>query len=379
MSGYQGFNTQAALERAMQTTLARHIREVEEDHLRNFQLGAALESAGRIMYNQSGRGFDWRVRYRNHGIEGNTGETVRNFTRRNLWKDCSLEFRGYQATDMIYERELAENKGEEGVIKVYDGLVSRITESMREGLATEYWVDGNASGYETSWHGFESMFGTNGTVTISSGAQRAANDADLVMYPSDTYAGLSTQLGFYGGDNESGVYWPNGLADPEYDFYSPLIVAYNSTAFTSTNHTFVEQGDQAMRFAIINAQRNSSRYGQIEKIWLARNLYTDLLNLLDEKERIPISSTNSLRAMGFTNVVNFDGLEVTWEASVPSSVGYGMNLNMVSLRCLDAEMLRSEGPTYDIRSQGYLAVVSTLSNLQFASPRNFFKLVDSTP
>ena len=47
-----------------------------------------------------------------------------------------------------------------------------------------------------------------------------------------------------------------------------------------------------MRFAIIHAQRNSSQNGQITNVMLARDLFMDLLNLIDEKERIPVSYTH---------------------------------------------------------------------------------------
>jgi hypothetical protein len=100
----------------------------------------------------------------------------------------------------------------------------------------------------------------------------------------------------------------------------------------------------------------------------------DLLNLIDDKERIQISSEHSLRALGFKNVLNFDGIEVSWEAAVPAGVGYGVNYDCMELKSMDSSLLRSEGPEYDIHSQSFNAVVSTLSNLKFSSPRNFFKL-----
>ncbi|MGH7127571.1 MAG: hypothetical protein ACREIV_03315, partial [Planctomycetaceae bacterium] len=65
---YKGFNP-VAFARSSSTTLAHHIREVEESMLRNYQLGALLESAGRIEYNKSGEGFDWPVEYRLHNVE----------------------------------------------------------------------------------------------------------------------------------------------------------------------------------------------------------------------------------------------------------------------------------------------------------------------
>ena len=372
---YKGFNP-VAFSRTAATTLANHIREVEESMLRNYQMGALLEAGGRVNYNNSGEGFDWPVQYRLHKVEGNTGETQRNFARRNLWKTASLEFRGYQTTDSMYYREFRSNKGPEGVVKVFDNFVERLETSLTQGLGGEYYVDGSASGNEQSWHGLESIFVLNGTVDSTSGAQRSANAADIVGYPNDTYAALSTVLGNYGGENESGQYWPDGIADAEYDFWSPLVVNYTTTHadLPSSTNTWAGQGDEAMRYAIINAQRNTSKNGQITNILLARDLYMGLLNIIDTKERIQISSEQSLRALGFKNVLNFDGIEVSWEAAIASGVGYGINYDNMELKSMDESLLRSEGPEYDIHSQSFNAVVSTLSNLKFSSPRNFFKL-----
>ena len=372
---YKGFNP-VAFARTSATTLANHIREVEESMLRNFQLGALLESAGRVNYNNSGEGFDWPVQYRLHKVEGNTGETQRNFARRNLWKTASLEFRGYQTTDAMYYREFRSNKGPEGIVKVFDNFVQRLETSMTQAFGGEYYVDGSASGNDQSWHGLESMFVLNGTVDSTSGAQRSANAADIVGYPNDTYAALSTVLGNYGGENESGQYWPDGIADGEYDFWSPLVVNYTTTHadLPSSTNTWAGQGDEALRYAIINSQRNASKTGQITNILLARDLYMGLLNIIDDKERIAISSETSLRALGFKQTVNFDGIEVSWEAGIESGVGYGLNYDNIELKSMDESLLRSEGPEYDIHSQAFVAAVSTLSNLKFSSPRNFFKL-----
>ena len=101
----------------------------------------------------------------------------------------------------------------------------------------------------------------------------------------------------------------------------------------------------------------------------------DLLNMSDDKERIQITSEHQLRALGFKNTVNFDGIEVSLELAVPNGIGYGLNYDNIELKSMDESLLRSEGPEYDIHSQSFNAVVSTLSNLKFSSPRNFFKLM----
>lgn len=380
---YQGFNP-VAFARSSATTLAHHVKQVEEAFMRNYQIGAILEANGRVNYNNSGEGFDWPVQYRIHTVEGNTGETPRNFARRNLWKTAHQEFRGYQATDSMYYREFLSNRGPEGIVKVYDQFTDRLTTSVKQAMGSEYYVDGEATGYEESWHGLESIFdntnasGTSQTLTYNetTPTARSANAADIVGYPQGTYAGLNMELGNYGGENESGEYWPDGVADPEFDFWSPLIVNYTTTHsdLSSGTDTWAGQCTDAMRYAIINSQRNVSMEGQITNILLARDLYRQFLETIDDKERIMVTSETGLRALGFKNVVMFDGVEVSWEVAVPTSVGYGINYNMMQLKSMDSQLLRTEGPEYDIHSQSFNAVVSTLSNLLFASPRNFFAL-----
>lgn len=373
---FQSFSD-ASFERAAQTTLANYSREVEEAMLRQFMILALLESSGRIVYNDSGAGHTWPVQYRLHDIEGNTGETQRIFSRKNLWLNANISWRGYQATDMIYRRELEENKGPEGIIKVFDGLIDRLDESMRQGMGRQFFINGQLSGNEQFWEGFETLFPATQTLNSSTGAARTANQGDYVAYPNGTYGGLSTVLGNYGGDNQSGQVWPFGIADPEFDFWSPMIVLYNSTLFSGgtsgSDRSFLGQGEEAMRFAMIHQRRNGDLNDQLSTWFLARDLYNAFLNKQDNRQEIQVQNGYTVRALGFTSV-SFDGVEVTMESSVPFGFGYGIALGNVQLRCLQDRLFFPEGPTYEINDQAWKAVVSTLSNLKYKSPRNFAKL-----
>jgi hypothetical protein len=94
---------------------------------------------------------------------------------------------------------------------------------IEEAFGDELYVDGNASGNEGRIHGFESWLGNSGAATNG-----------YVATPSDTYAGLSTTLGNYGGTWSTpprNTNWPDGKGDPEYDFWSPLLVDYTDTAW----------------------------------------------------------------------------------------------------------------------------------------------------
>ena len=213
--------------------------------------------------------------------------------------------------------------------------------------------------------------GTNGTINVSTGAQRSANAADPFGYPSDTYAGLSTVLGAYGGSQKSGV-WPNGEADPEYDFYAPVIVNHTSTYFGGS--TWAANCVKAVREAIHQTRRNDTKEDQVDMVLLDRRLFIDFLNTLDSKERVIVSRTNGLRSYGFTDVFELDGVEISGENSIPANTGYGLAIGNMELLCMENQLMVSEGPFYDEQTQQFRYVVSTLGNLKFKTPRNFFKL-----
>jgi hypothetical protein len=321
--------------------------------------------------------MDWRIQYKLHPMEGNTGETARTFDRKNLWVTAILDWRGYQATDAISERELQEAKdSKNALIKVIDGFSERIETSIKQGLAQQAYVDGNASGNEKFWHGLESFMGATQTVNSSTGAARTANAADYVGYPNDTYAGLSTELANKGGAQYSGSVWPNGNADPEYDYFSPLLVNYTCTGFGGATDTWVAQGDEAMRYGIIHSQRNDLG-APVNEIWLARNLYYDFLNLIDGKEQIMTNGDTGKKGLGFGNKVMFDGVPVTWDTAIANNVGYGLNFANISLRCMyDSVVTVSKDDVfYDPYTQYINAAAKHLGNLKFKSPRNFCKFL----
>lgn len=360
--------------RTLNTVLSKHIAEVEENMLRNFKFGALLESAGRISYNNGGAGFNWTFQYRNHEISATTGETARNFARRNLHLKAALPYRGYQATDMYYRKEAREAQGKEAEVKIIDGFAARLEQSMKQALATEFYIDGEASGNTNSWHGFESMFGTNGTVNVSTGAQRSANAADPVGYASDTYAQQATDLANNGGENESGVVWPLGVADPEYDCWTPLIVNYTSTYFAGSAATWAAQCEEAMSYLLTNAQRNAVD-NAIDTILLNRDLFRKLKDKMRAKERINVTDSLKLRSLGFKDTIEFDGVEVGMENAIPNAVGYAFNIQNHELLSMDPQMYEVQGPEYDIDNDAFKTVVSTLSNLKHNSPRNVAKLL----
>jgi hypothetical protein len=363
--------------RVIATTLQNYLRETEQTTFRRFKVFSLLEGSGNVVMNQGGLNLNWQVRYRNQNVSGNNGETPRVFARQNLYTTAELPYRGYQVTDSIYKREMLENRGQAALINVAGSLSERLKESMTEHLAKEVWIDGGKAGNELRFHGLESMFAIDGTIDIATGLKRAANPLDMFGWPADNYAGLNTGLGALAGSQLEGV-WPNGVSDPEFDYWSPIVVNYTSQAFRAstgkTTNTWQDNCVVATREGIQQAKRNDTRESQIDLVVLDRRMYIAYLNQLDSKERAIVTRTNGLRSFGFLDTFEQDGCEITTEYAVPTGCGYGMSIQNMELRCMEGSLLTSEGPFYNEDTQAFRYVVSVLANLKMRSPRNFFKL-----
>jgi hypothetical protein len=139
--------------------------------------------------------------------------------------------------------------------------------------------------------------------------------------------------------------------------------------------TWKDNCGKALREAIHQTRRNDSMEDQVDTVLLDRRLFIDFLNTLDAKERVIVTRANGLRSYGFTDVFEYDGVEVSAENSVPANTGYGLAVGNIDLMCMESQLMVSEGPFYDEETQQFRYVVSTLGNLKFKSPRNFFKIV----
>jgi hypothetical protein len=371
--------------RLISTTIVHHLRETEEATFRKFKVFALLESSGNVIMNQSGRGFDWNVRYRNAPVTGNSGDTPRSFSRVNMFKRAELSWRGFTTTDSLYRAEMLMNRGQQALVDISGKMAERLQESLEQHLSFQPFRDGDASGYENDFHGLESFLGYNGTVDESGtaifDARTSANLGDRFGYPDDTYAGLSTRPGYYGGGRigETTGVWPQAPVDPEADFYSPVIINYNATSFSdAAGGNWKQNCVAAIREGLHQASRNDSKESQIDLVCLSRELYIDFLNQQEGKERIVVSKEGGLRALGFSDVVTIDGCEIGADFACPTGKGYGMSIGNMELRCLENQLMVAEGPFYDEQLQSYRFACSTLGNFKFKSPRNNFLLAPVT-
>lgn len=349
--------------RVANTTIHDFIREEEMNIIRDRKVLAMLQDRGRITFNHGGDLMDWKVRYKRAPMRVFRESDVLTFSRVNRWKTAQLDWRGYAATDSITKFEKLKNKGVEAIIKVYDQMAKNLMLDIEEYFADELYVDGTLASNAGRIFGFESFLGYSGT---------QANG--FVGSPNDSYAGLSTNLGTYGGTwtlNGANVNWPDGKGDPEYDFWSPLIVDYTNTSWQAATKTWANTCTEAVRYAIIKSQKNKSKKGMLDMVLLERELLRLFKQAEDSKERIVVErgdKPGGLTALGFKDTINYEGVDLTTEFGVTSGVGYGLNIENLELRSLQGQLFVAELPDFDIATQSDRFSIDFFGNMR-ANPR----------
>jgi len=361
-------------DRSLQTTLAEHATEVEDATWRNYIIPALVAERGNRVMNMSGAGLTRPVQFDVHDVRDTLGEDPLSPTRKNLWKRCEHEMRGHDVVDAIKTKEMFENRGKHAVINVFKQFTTQLTESMEKYLATRYVVDGSTAANSKGWEGLATLFQSSGqTLTEGTGVARTANAADTIIEASGSYANLVMDLGNYGGSNDSGASWPNASADLKFDFWTPVMVNYSSTAFTGT--TWSANAVEAMRLAISHGQRNDSRSAaQMDLFIMSRDHHRIFKNTLDTKERVMVTDSGlPARSLGF-NTLSFDGVELVQDYSMPTDTTFGVSIGNITLESQRETLLHTEGPHFEWKDKSYAASVETISNLIYKSPSNFCKL-----
>lgn len=359
--------------RKLQTTLPEILPEVQDACTRNYQMMALIEARGNTKWNCGGLGFTWKIKYRNHKIAGTNGENPRNWNQTNLYQTAKLDWRGYEVTDTISKQEMRQNKGPAAMISVIDEFESNLRKSIEQELGPQFYNDGYDTTNPDYWHGLLSLYRQAGETLNTNNTPRARNDADKVIVPSGSYGELDCTLGAYSGEqHDSTVNWPEGTADPHYDFWSPLMLQWDKTGFTGT--TAGEKFKNALRFGLTHAQRNSDKNGQITHAWTDRGNYIELANYYEGKQTIEVTAGTELYKLGFKNVIVVDGVEISYETAIPVGFAFAVNMANIELRGLDEQMFTMDGPEYDIDLKILKAAVETHTNLLLRSPRNMLIL-----
>lgn len=349
----------------------------------------AIKKQGRIVFNQGGVGnasdagdFTWQVPFAQQQFQWGQLENGITPTAINRFQRAGLSYVDAVMSDFMTKKEKLRNTGASALIDIFEAAAKMLNEDAYAQFSKELYTDSTATGKSTRPSGIETMMGINGTISLAATAvtQRSANAGDVVAYPSTTYAGLSTVLGNSGGSwsvDAASInnQWPAGHGDQQFDYFSPIIVNYTSTAWGGASATWQYNAEKATRFLATHMGKYSNTDGSdaLAMIMLDRELYRQLLDLYAGKERTMIVDSTKLRALGFGGIT-FDGVEVTWELDVPGAVGYGFDVDNMEIRSCQDTLFDVEGPWYEKIQKAYVTSLDFCGQLKFTSPRFFGKL-----
>lgn len=351
----------------VETTIHKYVREEEVNILRNRKLLAMLQSRGRFSFGNSGDLVNWKVRFKRGSMSGYADMDTLTFQRVNRRKSAELDWRGYAIAESYSKKEKLMNKGTEAIIKYWSNKGQEMMEDVEDAFGEELYVDGNASSNTRRMHGVESFFGNSG-----------AASGGYIGTPSDTYAGLSTSLGNYGG-SWTGT-WPTGTGDAHYDFWSPLIVDYTDTAWTPTTKTWPNTCQQALRYGIVKGRRNKSKKNMLDMILLENELFRQFEDSYSAAERLNIArgdKKDGLYALGFQDTINFDGVDISSEYGIASGLGYGFTMGDMEVMSLQDKLFVPEGPTFDQASLSWRLSIDFFGNARM-NPRGMLKFINIT-
>lgn len=356
------------LSRSLATTIRDYMKGAVDTMARKRKLLAMIRSKGKITYDHGGQGIDWGVEYQEGEMVAYSGSHT--FTPVDRFKRAFLDWGGYSVTDAIYEKEMLKNQGKPALIKVYTDMGKRLENDLRKNFPARLLrADGNAAGQELEISGLETFFSISG---------KEAADVPVGVN-NDTYAELSTAGGNYGGfweeDSGGDSIWPLGTGPTVFDFWRPLVILWDTpagTGLSAASPTWKNNCEEALRFGIDHSMRNDNIDGQLDLILLWRDGYRQFKDVQSAKERINVTADSPLYKLGFRDMFNFDGIDVTSEFDVPNEVGYGIPTGSMEL-CSQLGTLFRVRDEMDLASDSHRFVADFQGQLKCESIRHFVK------
>lgn len=353
-------------QRVALTTIAHWARKLSQQTLEKYVFLKKLQQHGNIEFGKNGGELRWVVKYRDHDLTGYTDGAPKAFQKVKTVFNAALPWRGYESSDVITYQEKLEHGGEEAVVDIFNSREKLIREGLQRQLGREWFKDGNAAGNERTFHGVESFMSMTG---------QTASD-ELATTPNDSYAGTSTAYTSLKATAVKGT-------DEEYGVWSPVIVNANRTPAGGSLRDWENYADEYIRLGILEAEHGATAGEMLDLILLTKTAYRQLLNILDDKERVAVQrGTCGMADFGFKGI-SVDGVDCMWDFGVPSTdgasnavYGYGLNMSKVCLKVLGNKKSKSLFKAKVTWNDDYAATrlwFALLGNLQFDSPRHFVK------
>jgi hypothetical protein len=319
-------------------SIMNYLREKEVNVVENQKLLALLKSWGRIKFNVTGPGLNWKVVMDRNDFVPYSDLQEQVFNRPNRYKQAELGWAGYRMSEQISEMERLQNgDSKTAIIKLVADTADRMMDDMGYGFNNELFVDGSLAANAGRISGLKTVLGKTG------------NSAVAFPVSNTSYAGIDMTPAAYGGALIDGA-WPYGQMDPNYAFFTPLQVAYD---VASTAHwpgtTWADNCIGALRYGLLYARNRRGAQGRVSQIFVTATMWGQLATEYEEKVRLPVErgEKQSLYNLGFGGeVINFDGVEVTFGSEIGDGEGFGINKECIELNSMKPQLFN---PNKDMR------------------------------
>lgn len=357
----------------LKATAKTYIRGAADATIRKRLFLALMERYGTLLYNQDGYDINWNVMNSEPELQTFSDSDVITYQNHNAYTQASLDWRGYKLTDLISLKQTLMNRGEAQIVNLMDQKLKNLVETARKKLNGELYVDGNATGNGSRFHGINSFTGAGSCAAT-----------DLVAKCNDSYAGLSTVQAAVGGvwttDLGSGNYpnatlasdWPDGSGDPEYDYWSPKLVNWSSSAWPSGDVTWLANCIDVLR--AIGIWCHCTVGDENSPMWhmMSAKLFREFKQAYDPALRVSVPHKES-QDLGFGDTLNFEGMGLKYEVDCPANEVYSITPAAMEARFLTDSLFTSgESPFFDVDQQQYKFLVYSFGNMRF-NPRYFAK------
>lgn len=326
------------------------VRKLSDQTARNHVILSMLKKKGRIKYGCDGTQLTWTVRYKRHAMQTYTDGSHVQFKRIDPYLRANLPWRAYDMNTLVTKAERLACQGKSALFKLYASKSEELRTDFTRELAGKFFQDGSDG---ENFHGAEAIF--SGTYASGSKAGTA----------NGTYANLNQTLGNYGGSS---------VADVEYGFWTPTLIAWNSSAWNASGSGFDDTCFEVLRYGINRTMRRNAMGERVDVVDLHLDMWEQFENAMEAKEQLYVQKNKrgTLAELGFTTMY-FDGVEVTWEEDVPERTGYGFNFDKMRLN-VQTKRLVDAYEEYDVDSKAWKLGADIFGNFQFESPQHQFKL-----
>lgn len=320
-------------ERLGETQLAAWTTAVTNECLNNLPLIPMLREKDLIEEVKQGGGeYRWIFYKKLHKLRGHVDNRPRPFPRTNRPDNARMDWALYEVEESNTLFERAQHGGKATIVDQFEGIADQMAESANEQLEGEFWRDGSATD--------DIDFPIFGCEAWAGGYDDAAQDAEdeLATSLTGSYAGIS--MGY-------DAHKPGAVeGDPQYGLWSPAIVNCNQDDGSGAAASWENNADIYLRRGIFATTKGKSKTKRIDVGFLRRPSFEQLLNLLDDKERVILEGSQQAKAYGFdpTGAINFDGAMFLWSNAIPATDalgkvihGYGLNSNKMKLLLLPAD------------------------------------------